>query len=62
MPRGHQLAPLTLAEETGEQLASLARSTTLPHSSESRAITPGPQVYINSHTQDSGSRPRSVLF
>ena len=32
MPRGRQLAPLTLAEETREQLTSLAQSTTLPHS------------------------------
>ena len=32
MPRGRQLAPLTLEEETREQLTGLAQSTTLPHS------------------------------
>ena len=51
MPRGRQLAPLTLDEETGEQLASLTQLTTLPHSSESRPSMPGPQVYVNSHTK-----------
>ena len=32
MPRGRQLAPLILDEETREQLLGLAKSTTLPHS------------------------------
>ena len=32
MPRGRQLAPLTLDEETREQLLGLSKSTTLPHS------------------------------
>ena len=32
MPRGRQLAPLTLDEETREQLLGLSKLTTLPHS------------------------------
>ena len=37
MPRGRQLAPLSLEAETREQLTSLSKSTTLPHSLVRRA-------------------------
>lgn len=32
MPRGRRLAPLSLDEETRDQLTGLAQPTTLPHS------------------------------